>query len=86
MPAVLQLHWFPGNASVAPHMLLEELGVRFELRLVDRAQDAQHSPAYLALNPNGTIPVPVGDREFGATRPCWSKGNGGCDDCAFRSS
>jgi glutathione S-transferase len=56
---VLQLHYFPGNASLAPHMLLEELGVPFELRLVDRAQDAQKSPAYLKLNPNGTIPVLV---------------------------
>ena len=56
---MLQLHYFPGNASLAPHMLLEELGVPFELKLVDRAQDAQHSPAYLALNPNGTIPVLV---------------------------
>ena len=60
---MLQLHWFPGNASLAPHMLLEELGVPFELRLVDRTQDAQKSPAYLALNPNGTIPVLV-DGEF----------------------
>jgi glutathione S-transferase len=57
--AVLQLHWFPGNASMAPHMLLEELGVPFELKLVDREKDAQHSPEYLALNPNGTIPVLV---------------------------
>jgi glutathione S-transferase len=60
---MLQLHWFPGNASLAPHMLLEELGVAFELRLVDRTQDAQRSPAYLALNPNGTIPVLV-DGDF----------------------
>jgi glutathione S-transferase len=59
MPGALELHWFPGNASLAPHILLEELGVRFELRLVDRAQDAQRSPAYLALNPNGQIPVLV---------------------------
>jgi glutathione S-transferase len=60
---MLQLHWFPGNASLAPHMLLEELGVAFELRLVDRTQEAQRSPAYLALNPNGTIPVLV-DGDF----------------------
>jgi len=59
MPAALQLHYFPGNASMAPHMLLEELGLPFELRLVDRTQDAQKSPAYLKLNPNGLIPVLV---------------------------
>ena len=56
---MLQLHYFPGNASLAPHMLLEELGVPFELKLVDREKDAQRSPDYLKLNPNGTIPVLV---------------------------
>jgi glutathione S-transferase len=59
MPAALQLHYFPGNASMAPHMLLEELGVPFELKLVDRTRDAHKSPEYLKLNPNGQIPVLV---------------------------
>lgn len=53
----LTLHYFPGNASMTPHILLRELGLRFELQLVDRAQNAQRSPAYLKLNPNGLIPV-----------------------------
>jgi len=56
---VLQLHYFPSNASMAPHMLLEELGVPFALQLVDRTQGAHKSPAYLQLNPNGLIPVIV---------------------------
>jgi glutathione S-transferase len=51
------LHYFPGNASLAPHMLLHELGVHFELQLVDRNQGEQRSAAYLRLNPNGQIPV-----------------------------
>jgi glutathione S-transferase len=51
------LYYYPGNASLLPHMALREAGVPFELRLVDRTQDAQHSPAYLRLNPNGRIPV-----------------------------
>ena len=59
MPAALQLHYFPSNASLAPHLLLEELGIPFELALVDRTRDAQKSPAYLRLNPNGQIPVLV---------------------------
>lgn len=54
-----QLHYFPGNASLAPHMLLEEIGVPYELLLVDRANQAHKSPAYLKLNPNGLIPVLV---------------------------
>lgn len=59
MQPVLQLHYFPSNASMAPHMLLEELGVPFELKLVDRTNDAHKSPAYRKLNPNGLIPVIV---------------------------
>jgi glutathione S-transferase len=54
-----QLHYFPGNASLLPHMMLREIGAPFELRLVDRAQKAQRSPEYLKLNPNGRIPVLV---------------------------
>jgi glutathione S-transferase len=56
---MIQLHYFPGNASMTPHMLLEELGVPFELKLVDRANNAHKSPEYLKLNPNGLIPVLV---------------------------
>ena len=59
---MLELHYFPGNASLTPHMLLEELGVPFSLKLVDRTQGAQQAPAYLALNPNGLIPVLVDAR------------------------
>ena len=53
------LYYFPGNASLLPHMMLREIGAEFELRLVDRAQNAQKSAAYLKLNPNGRIPVLV---------------------------
>jgi glutathione S-transferase len=56
---MIRLHYFPGNASMAPHIVLHELGVPFELVLVDRTRDAQRSPEYLRLNPNGTIPVLV---------------------------
>ena len=56
---MIQLHYFPGNASMTPHVLLEELGVPFELKLVDRANNAHRSPEYLKLNPNGLIPVLV---------------------------
>ncbi len=56
---MMQLHYFPSNASMTPHMLLEELGVPYELVLVDRRVGAHRSPAYLKLNPNGKIPVLV---------------------------
>ena len=63
---MLQLHYFPGNASLTPHMLLEELGVPYELKRVDRTQGAHKAPGYLALNPNGLIPVLVEPRAEGS--------------------
>jgi len=56
---MITLHYHPSNASFAPHVLLHELGLPFELALVDRAHNAHKSPAYLKLNPNGLIPVLV---------------------------
>jgi len=52
-----QLHYHPSTASMVPHILLEELGVPFELVFVDRANGAHKTASYLALNPNGLIPV-----------------------------
>lgn len=59
MRRMIQLHYFPGNASMTPHLLLRELGVPFELKHVDRATGAHKSAEYLKLNPNGLIPVLV---------------------------
>ena len=56
---MIELHYYPGNASMTPHMLLRELGVPFELRLVHREDNAHKSREYLKLNPNGLIPVLV---------------------------
>ena len=56
---MITLHYYPGNASFTPHVVLHELGVPFELSLVDRAVGAHKSPEYLGLNPNGLIPVLV---------------------------
>ena len=56
-----ELYYFPGNASMTPHFLLEEMGVEFELRLVDKNQNAQKSEEYLVLNPAGRIPTLVHD-------------------------
>ena len=56
---MVTLHYFPSNANVAPHMLLEAIGAPFELALVDCDQQQQRSAAYLALNPHGRIPTLV---------------------------
>jgi len=54
---MIRLHYGPGYASLAVHALLRELGLPFELVLVDRQNSAHKSPEYLRLNPNGLIPV-----------------------------
>lgn len=52
-----KLHYYPANANAAPHMVLEELGVPYELVLVDRNVDGQKSEQYRKINPNGRIPA-----------------------------
>ncbi|SDE43685.1 glutathione S-transferase family protein [Limimaricola pyoseonensis] len=53
----LRLHYAPDNASLCVRLALEELRLPFDTALVDRRAGAQRSPAYLALNPHGMIPV-----------------------------
>jgi len=56
---MITLHYHPGNASLTPHILLEEIGAPFELAFVDRDHGAHRSAEFLKLNPNGKIPVLV---------------------------
>ncbi len=56
---MLQLYYYPNNASLAPHLLLKEIQCPFELRLVDRNSQQQKSATYLAVNPQGKIPTLV---------------------------
>jgi glutathione S-transferase len=51
------LHYFPGNASFAPHVLLHEAGAEHQLKLVDRKTNAHKGAEYLAINPAGRIPA-----------------------------
>ena len=55
------LFYYPRNASFAPHMLLAEMQLDYELVLVDRKTEAQKDPAYLKLNPTGRIPTLIVD-------------------------
>ena len=51
------LHYAPDNASLVIRLVLEELGVPYQTKLVDRNMRAQRSAAYMALNPVGRIPA-----------------------------
>lgn len=57
MTEVFRLHYAPDNASLIIRLALEDLGSPYETVLVDRATGGQRAPSYLALNPNGLIPV-----------------------------
>lgn len=54
-----KLYYYPGNANLTPHMLLEEIGAPYELMLLDRSKNAHKAPEYLKLNPLGRIPTLV---------------------------
>jgi len=54
-----KLYYSPFTASMAPHIILEEIGAPFELILTDTKKGDQREPEYLKLNPNGTVPTLV---------------------------
>ena len=55
------LYYMPGRANLAPHIVLQETATRYRLELVDLEKQAQRSPEYLTLNPNGRVPTLIED-------------------------
>jgi glutathione S-transferase len=51
------LYSAPSTAGTAIHWLLLELGVPFELEMLDFETGEQKSDAYLAINPDGVVPT-----------------------------
>ncbi len=60
---MLTLYYSPGACSLAPHILLEEIGAAFEARRVNLANGDHQKPAYLAINPHARVPTLV-DGDF----------------------
>lgn len=54
-------HWEPTVNSGEPLICLAEKGLAFEDHYVDLLAFEQHAPAFLALNPQGQVPVLVHD-------------------------
>jgi glutathione S-transferase/GST-like protein len=68
--SVTLYHWEPNANSGKPMLTLAEKGVAYESRYLDLLQFDQHKPAYLAFNPDGTIPAMVhGSRVFTESTP-----------------
>ena len=61
----LELYFAPGACSFVPHVALEAVkaatGQAFEPKLVKLHKGEQKTPEYLAMNPNGQVPVLVAD-------------------------
>ena len=53
----IALYYSPGSCSLAPHIVLNEIGQPFELRKFATADRANYSAEYLAINPRGRIPA-----------------------------
>ena len=58
---MIQLYFAPGACSFVPHVALEAARADFEPKLVKLHKGEQKTPEYLALNPNGQVPVLVVD-------------------------
>jgi glutathione S-transferase len=59
------LYYAPGACSFVPHMAMEAIaaatGARFEFKSIKLHKNEQNSADYLALNPNGQVPLLVVD-------------------------
>ncbi len=53
--------WEPNANSGKPLLALKEKGVAFEFHYINMGQLEQHSPEYLKVNPQGTIPCVIHD-------------------------
>lgn len=57
----ITLYYSPGACSLAPHIVLEELGIAHEAVKISTAAGEQRSPEYLRINPRGRVPTLVVD-------------------------
>jgi len=54
---MLKLYFSPGASSMAPHIALYEIGVRFEVQPMSFHKNDHRAPEFLAINPEGTVPT-----------------------------
>src|SRR6201985_436405 len=54
---MLTLYFAPGSRSMAVHIALHEIGVPFETRPMSFRNNDMRAQKFLALNPEGKVPV-----------------------------
>lgn len=57
----IKLYYAPGACSMASHICLEELGLKYDTQRLNLANGDQRKPEYLALNPRARVPTAVVD-------------------------
>ena len=56
-----QLYYSPGACSMAIHVVLNEMGLPFELKPINIQAGEGQSPEFLKINPRGQVPVLMAD-------------------------
>ncbi|NHO17057.1 glutathione S-transferase family protein [Acetobacter peroxydans] len=59
-----KLYYSPGACSLAGHILLEELGRPYELKLTPVGDEGTGSEEFLKINPRGRVPVLIDGAEI----------------------
>lgn len=54
---MLKLYLSPGTSSMAPHIMLHEVGAKFDVVSLSLKKKETHTPEYLAINPEGKVPT-----------------------------
>jgi GST-like protein len=74
-PERLQLYSLPTPNGVKAAIMLEEIGLPYEVHRVDFGKNDQMSPEFLSLNPNNKIPAILDpDGPGGKPLPLWESG------------
>lgn len=74
-PERLQLYSLPTPNGVKAAIMLEEIGLPYEVHRVDFGKNDQLSPEFLSLNPNNKIPAIIDpDGPGGQPLPLWESG------------
>ena len=54
---MITLYYSPGACSLAPHIILEEIGAPFAAKRISLPDGEHRTPAFLAINPHGRVPA-----------------------------